>query len=159
MRLYVGPEGPHTNIVFANDRLCFTLRQNKRATDSKTVNVGVNNGVLDGVVCTTFQDGSVHHDSFTGTIARFRNASRPLESTSWVFRDHYSTAEIYQDGGRTKQIRKWDGAFRMENLYTTPKIDFSATGEYANLRTDEVFEDFWLHAEFNAAEARNSGIY
>ena len=61
MRLYVGPEGPHTNVVFANDRLCFTLRQNKRATDSKTVNVGVDNGVLDGVVCTTFQDGTVHH--------------------------------------------------------------------------------------------------
>ena len=65
MRLYVGPEGPHANVVFANDRLCFTLRQNKRATDSKTVNVGVDNGVLDGVVCTTFQDGTVHHDSFT----------------------------------------------------------------------------------------------
>ena len=42
---------------------------------------------------------------------------------------------------------------------TTPKTDFSATGAYANLRTDAVFEDFWLHVEFNIGEARNSGVY
>ena len=42
---------------------------------------------------------------------------------------------------------------------TTPKTDFSATGAYANLRTDAEFEDFWLHIEFNIGEARNSGVY
>ena len=42
---------------------------------------------------------------------------------------------------------------------TTPKTDFSATGAYANLRTDAVFEDFWLHIEFLIEKDRNSGVY
>ena len=42
---------------------------------------------------------------------------------------------------------------------TTPKTDFSATGDYANLKTDATFEDFWLHIEFLVEEQRNSGIY
>lgn len=161
MRLYVGPEGPHANVVFANNRLCFTLRQNKRATDSKTVNVGVNNGVLDGVVCTTFQDGTVHHDSFTGIRIPPVSVTPPdLSKVRFgVPRSLFNGRDL--SGWRPYETDKkmgWsvqDG----ELVNTTPKIDFSATGEYANLRTDEVFEDFWLHAEFNVAEARNSGIY
>lgn len=42
---------------------------------------------------------------------------------------------------------------------TTPKTDFSATGAYANLKTEAVFEDFRLHIEFLVEEKRNSGIY
>jgi len=41
----------------------------------------------------------------------------------------------------------------------TPKTDFSATGDYANLRTESEFEDFRLHIEFLVQEQRNSGIY
>ena len=42
---------------------------------------------------------------------------------------------------------------------TTPKTDFSATGAYANLRTEAEFEDFWLHIEFLVEKDRNSGVY
>lgn len=43
----------------------------------------------------------------------------------------------------------------------TPKTDFGAYGEYANLRTDAEFEDFQLHAEYRLPPeiGGNSGIY
>ncbi len=46
-----------------------------------------------------------------------------------------------------------------ELVNETPKTDFSAYGEYANLRTEREFEDFKLHIEFNIGAQRNSGIY
>ena len=161
MRLYVGSEGPHANVTCANDQLCFTLRQNKKATDAKTVNVGMKNGKLEGVVCTTSQDGAVYHDSFTGTkippvsttppdLAKVR-FGLPVallngrDLTGW---------EVYEPD--KKMGWSVQGG---ELVNTTPKTDFSATGEYANLRTVQEFTDFWLHAEFNIGEARNSGIY
>jgi hypothetical protein len=42
---------------------------------------------------------------------------------------------------------------------STPKTDFSATGDHANLKTEAHFEDFWLHVEFLIGAQRNSGIY
>ncbi len=43
----------------------------------------------------------------------------------------------------------------------TPKTDFSAYGEYANLRTAQEFEDFALHIEYRlpGEQGGNSGIY
>jgi hypothetical protein len=43
----------------------------------------------------------------------------------------------------------------------TPKTDFSAYGEFANLRTDAEFEDFQLHIEYRLPPETggNSGIY
>jgi hypothetical protein len=43
----------------------------------------------------------------------------------------------------------------------TPKTDFGAYGEYANLRTEAVFEDFRLELEYRlpAGTGGNSGIY
>lgn len=43
----------------------------------------------------------------------------------------------------------------------TPKTDFGAYGEYANLRTDADFTDFQLHLEFRLPRdgGGNSGIY
>lgn len=43
----------------------------------------------------------------------------------------------------------------------TPKKDFSAYGDHANLRTDAEFEDFQLHIEYRlpAGEGGNSGVY
>lgn len=46
-----------------------------------------------------------------------------------------------------------------ELINETPKTDFSAYGEYGNLRTDAVFGDCQLHVEFNVASGGNSGIY
>lgn len=41
----------------------------------------------------------------------------------------------------------------------TPKTDFSAYGEFGNLRTKREFQDFQLHIEFNVPPNGNSGIY
>ena len=41
----------------------------------------------------------------------------------------------------------------------TPKTDFSATGAYSNLMTEDVFDDFKLHIEFLIGSDRNSGVY
>ncbi len=41
----------------------------------------------------------------------------------------------------------------------TPKTDFSAFGEFGNLRTEGVFGDCQLHIEFNVESNCNSGIY
>ena len=161
MRLYVGSEGPHSNVTMTDGRLTFKLHQNKKATDSKTVDVGMRNGVLDGVVYTTSQDGAVHNDAFTGTkippvptippdLSRVR-FGLPIallngrDLTGWKpYEPDKKMGWSIQDG---------------DLVNTTPKTDFSATGAYANLRTNAVFEDFWLHVEFNIGEARNSGIY
>ena len=42
---------------------------------------------------------------------------------------------------------------------TTPKKDFSAYGDYGNLRTKPIFGDCQLHVEFKVEENCNSGIY
>ncbi|MBD3675334.1 MAG: DUF1080 domain-containing protein [Planctomycetaceae bacterium] len=41
----------------------------------------------------------------------------------------------------------------------TPKTDFSAYGDHANLRTEKEFEDFRLHIEFQPPSGGNSGVY
>ncbi len=41
----------------------------------------------------------------------------------------------------------------------TPKQDFSAYGDFGNLRSEQTFGDFRLHIEFNVGSERNSGIY
>ena len=37
MRLYVGSDGPHTNVTMTDGRLTFKLRQNKKVKDSKII--------------------------------------------------------------------------------------------------------------------------
>ena len=52
--------------------------------------------------------------------------------------------------------------WRAENgelINETPKSDFSAYGEFGNLRTIPTFGDCKVHIEFNIGKARNSGVY
>lgn len=161
LRLYVGPEGPHRDAKMIGNRLTFTLRQNKKATDVKTVNVGISEGNLDGLITTTRKDGSVQHDRFTGKkIPPVPSTPPDLSKTRFghpilLFNGKDLT------GWRAHEPDKIMGWSVKDGLLvnTTPKTDFSATGAYANLRTEAVFEDFWLHIEFNIGEARNSGVY
>ena len=46
-----------------------------------------------------------------------------------------------------------------ELINETPKTDFSAYGEFGNLRTEAVFGDCQLHIEFNVDAKCNSGVY
>ena len=161
MRLYVGSDGPHTDVIMTDGRLAFRIRQNKKTTDTKTVNVGMTNGSLDGVVCTTSPDGSVQHDAFTGIKIP------PVSSTPPdLSKVRFGLPTALFNGKDLTGWQPYESDKKMgwhvqdnELVNTTPKADFSATGAYANLRTHAVFEDFWLHVEFNIGEARNSGIY
>lgn len=62
------------------------------------------------------------------------------------------------------QLKPADGknGWRTENgelVNVTPKTDFSAYGDFANIRTTRVFKDHRLHLEFNVEENCNSGVY
>ena len=48
---------------------------------------------------------------------------------------------------------------RGEMVNETPKSDFSAYGEFGNLRTTRTFGDCKVHIEFNIGKNRNSGVY
>lgn len=161
LRLHVGPDGPHRDVKYSDGRLKFTLRQNRKATDVKTVDVGVSDGRLDGVIVSTAKDGTVKRDFVTGTKIP------PVPSTppdlSKVRFGHPISLFNGKDltGWRPHEPDKING-WSVKNgvmVNETPKTDFSATGAYANLRTEAVFEDFWLHIEFLVEKDRNSGVY
>lgn len=66
-------------------------------------------------------------------------------------------------GWRVSHPRKQNGWSVRDGILCndTPKTDFGAYGEYANLRTEAEFEDFQLHVEFRLPPGAggNSGIY
>ncbi len=161
LRLHVGPDGPHKNVRYANGRLQFTLKQNRKATDVKTVDLGLKNGKLEGTIVSTAKDGKVKRDPFTG------KKIPPLPTTppdlAKVRFGHPIPLFNGKDlsGWRPHERDKING-WSVKNgvlVNSTPKTDFSATGAYANLRTEAVFEDFWLHIEFLVEKDRNSGVY
>ncbi|TWU43644.1 hypothetical protein Poly51_62550 [Rubripirellula tenax] len=161
MRLHVGSDGPHKNVKESDGRLTFTLGQNKKATSTKTVDVGMKDGKLDGMIVTTTKDGTSEGEMFTG------KKIPPLPTTppdlSKVRFGHPVALFNGKDmtGWRPHESDKVNGWSVKGGLLvnTTPKTDFSATGAFANLRTEDVFEDFWLHIEFLIEENRNSGVY
>jgi len=161
MRLHVGSIGPHQNIKEKDGRLTFTMRRNKKAKDTKTVDLGIKNGKLEGVVISTSKDGIVQHDPFVGKKIPPVSAFPPdLSKVRFglpisIFNGKDLT------GWRPHEPDKINGWSVKDGLLVnaTPKTDFSATGAYANLRTEAVYEDFWLHIEFLIEEKRNSGVY
>jgi hypothetical protein len=66
-------------------------------------------------------------------------------------------------GWRVTRPEKKNGWSGREGILCndTPKTDFGAYGEYANLRTEAEFGDFQLHLEYRlpAGEGGNSGVY
>jgi hypothetical protein len=75
-------------------------------------------------------------DLLAGEELRGWVATNPAKKMGWSFRDGCLTND-------------------------TPKTDFGAYGEYANLRTEAEFEDFQLHIEYRLPPETggNSGIY
>ncbi|MGJ8695279.1 MAG: 3-keto-disaccharide hydrolase [Verrucomicrobiaceae bacterium] len=161
MRVHVGSDGPHTGVTEEDGRLSFTMRQNKKAKGSKTVEVGLKDGKLEGVLIVTSKDGVVKRDPFVGKKMPPMPAAPPdLEKVKFgvpvsIFNGKDLT------GWRPHEADKINGWGVKDGLLvnTTPKTDFSATGAYANLRTEAVYEDFRLHIEFLIEEGRNSGVY
>lgn len=167
MRLYVGPDGPYDDARIEDDRLKFTLRQRKLAKGSKvsiaqTVDAVVKNGKLEGVISVTRDDGgATEKKHFTGKKAA--DAPTMAPDLSKVRFGHPISLFNGKDltGWRAHESDKEFGWSAEDGLLvnTTPKTDFSATGAFANLRTEAEFEDFWLHIEFLIDANRNSGVY
>ena len=149
MRIYVGPAGPFP-AKLVDGRLEFVHKRKKAE-----VSLGIVAGQLDGVV--TRQGKAV---TFTG----IRIAAMPPAPDLAKVRFGEPIALFNgQDlsGWRPHESDKINGWSAADGLLmnTTPKTDFSATGAHANLRTDDVFEDFRLHIEFLVGAQRNSGVY
>lgn len=161
MRLYVGSDGPHRDVVEKDGRLTFKLKQGKKSESVSTVTLGVDSGRLNGVLVNRFANGTQQRDIFTGKrIPQMPSSPPDLEQVRFghpilLFNGKDLTGWHPNEAGKINGWSVQDGLL----VNTTPKTDFSASGAYANLRTDEVFEDFWLHIEFLIEKNRNSGVY
>lgn len=65
------------------------------------------------------------------------------------------------EGWHLSNARKKNG-WRIESgvlINETPKTDFGAYGDYGNLVSDSVFNDFRLTIEYNVEPGANSGVY
>ncbi|MEM0897222.1 MAG: DUF1080 domain-containing protein [Verrucomicrobiota bacterium] len=165
LRIYVGPEGPYEVEEIVEGRLKFKMKRKKRkspVTMVTIVDVGLRDGELDGLMVRTSSDGSESEE-----IALSGKRIPPLPGTppdlSKVRFGHPISLFNGKDltGWRPHEPEKING-WRVEDgllVNVTPKTDFSATGDHANLRTEAEFEDFWLHIEFLVEAQRNSGVY
>ncbi|TWU55559.1 3-keto-disaccharide hydrolase [Rubripirellula reticaptiva] len=167
MRVYIGPDGPYEVTEVFDGRIKFSLEPKRKTKDGEvtavqTVDVGLTNGKLDGVIIRTPSKGNAEERTpFTG---KYIPAMPPVApDLSKVHFGHPISLFNGKDlsGWRTHESDKTNGWSAIDGMLvnTTTKTDFSATGDYANLRTEAEFEDFWLHIEFLVEEARNSGIY
>ena len=167
MRVYIGPDGPYGVTEAANGRLKFSLRRRRVAQGSdvfieSAVDVGIRNGKLDGVITRTATDGSVNNRTrFSGKRIPPMPQSPPDLSKVRFGLPILLFNGTDLAGWRPHEADKINGWSAQDGMLvnTTPKTDFSATGDHANLRTEAEFEDFWLHIEFLVEGNRNSGIY
>lgn len=161
MRLYVGSAGPYKQVEKANGRLRFDIRRNKKSKVVTTVDVGMKAGKLDGTIIRQSPDGSVQREAFTGQRVTPMPTNAPdLSKVRFgqpisLFNGKDLTGWKAHEPDKKMGWSVEDGLLKN----TTPKTDFSATGAYANLKTEAVFDDFWLHIEFLVGKQRNSGVY
>lgn len=163
LRVHVGSEGPYQIDKVVDGRIHFTRntrrkKEGKRIKIATTVTVGLKNGKLDGEIV---RPGGMKPVRFTGK--RIPPMPKSPPDLSKVRFGHPIPLLNGKDltGWRPHEKDKKFGWSVKDGLLVneTPKTDFSATGDHANLRTVAEFEDFWLHAEFLIESQRNSGIY
>lgn len=140
-----------------------TFRKGKKGPiiSQNRATVWLENGKLKGEILTTFPDGKEGvRDLFEGKSIP---PMRPAPDLSKVTFGEPITLFNGKDlsAWRLRRPEKLNG-WSVENgvlVNNTPKTDFSATGAYGNLRTDEAYGDGKLHIEFLIEKARNSGVY
>ncbi|MCC9643599.1 DUF1080 domain-containing protein [Rhodopirellula sp. JC740] len=159
-RLHVGSDGRHSNVQVKDGQLQFTLKQNRKARDQKIVRLRVDGEQLTGELLTQGPYNKTT-DPFVGhRIPAMPDSAPDLNRVRFEMpRAIFNGKDL--NGWRPHESDKINGWSVQDGMLvnTTPKTDFSATGAYANLRTEEEFEDFWLHLEFLVEENRNSGVY
>ena len=162
MRLHVGPEGPQTNIKEVNGRLSFTLKQNKKQKDTKTVDLGIKSGKLEGVIISTSMDGTVTETPFTGKKIppRFINPSRPRQSALWASPFLFSMAGTSPVGVPTKRIKSMAGASKTDSSLTRPQRPTSVPPALTQIFAPMPFtKTSGCNIEFLVQEKSNSGVY
>ncbi|MDF1815667.1 MAG: DUF1080 domain-containing protein [Verrucomicrobiales bacterium] len=160
-RLYIGPSGPYQAIRTGDNTLQFELKKRKNSTTTKTVKAGIKDGKLDGSISHKHPDGTTQITAFNGTKIPPMPTQAP-DLAKVRFGDPVTLFNGKDLNGWTPhEADKINGWSATNGLLTnaTPKTDFSATGDHANLKTTAVFDDFQLHIEFLIGSQRNSGIY
>ena len=167
MRIYIGSDGPFEVTKIADGRIYFPIKSIRTKKGSKAVTrrevvVGLSDGKLDGIVkYISGEDASERTVPFTGK----RVPPMPVSPPDLSKVKFGKKIELFNGkdltGWRPHEKDKKNGWSAQNGLLvnTTPKTDFSATGDHANLRTEAEFDDFRLHIEFLVEEQRNSGIY
>ncbi len=177
MRIEVGSAGPHRNIEIEDGRIQFILKEFRRTNDGRMITrrnsdaeliltekieIGMKNGEFDGLLKRIYaKENRTESIPFSGKRIPPMPASPPdLSKVCFGMpRPIFNGKDLTGwSPRRADKINGWsveDGML----VNSTPKTDFSSTGAYANLRTDAVFEDFWLHIEFLADSGQNSGVY
>ncbi|MFT5130943.1 MAG: hypothetical protein ACI8W8_004576 [Rhodothermales bacterium] len=165
MRIYIGPDGPFV-AEFVDGRLRFALkrgrkRKNKAVSIAPTVDVGLKNGRLAGIVKRVNEAGVSEKIAFTGKQIPPMPVAAPDLSEARFGKPISLFNGKDLSGWRPYESDKKNGWGAQDGLLvnSTTKTDFSPTGAYANLRTVAEFEDFRLHIEFLVEAQRNSGIY
>jgi hypothetical protein len=163
MRLYIGSAGPYEDVEIVDGRLKFELKKRKKKDDGVThiVYVGIKDGKLDGTLMRIYPAGSADRVMFAGKKIPPMPTSPP-DLSQVKFGEPIALFNGKDLSGwvphEPEKIIGWaakDGWL----VNSTPKTDFSATGDHANLKTEAVFDDFKLHIEFLIGSQRNSGIY
>lgn len=168
MRVYIGSDGPYRATELGDGRITFPIKPKRgsgkrKLATKREVEVGVSHdGRLEGVIIESPSDGSPEiRVPFTGKRVPEPPKNRP--DLSQVRFGHPVLLFNGKDlsGWRPHEADKINGWKVKDGMLinSTPKTDFSATGDHANLRTKDEFEDFWLHIEFLIDKDRNSGIY
>lgn len=162
LRLYVGPAGPYEEVELVDGRLQFSLKQRKKnSAPAPRVSVGLKNGKLDGTLVRSTPDGRNETIPFTGR----RIPPMPQKAPDLARVKFGEPVTLFNGrdltGWKAHEPDKIMGWKAKNGLLVneTPKTDFSATGDHANLRTEAVFDDFRLQIEFLIGSDRNSGIY
>ena len=165
MLLDVGSIGPLKGVEFRDGKIHVplkTIRKGKKGPIVKEnrATLWVQDGGLHGEVVTSYPDGKAVVSLFE---AKPIPPMPPAPDLSKVnFGDPIALCNGKDlSGWRPRRPEKINGWSVEDGLLvnSTPKTDFSATGAYANLRTEAVFGDFKLHIEFLIEKDRNSGIY
>lgn len=165
MAVDTGSIRPHKNVVIEDGHVSFRLRTSRDGRNgpvlfTEDVDFWMENGQLIGHVYRVHADGKEAWDHFKGkklpslpptpnlAIVKF---GEPVELFNGKDLTGWKLRRPWKKNGWSAQ----DGVLVNE----TPKTDFSATGSFTNLMTEELFEDFKLHIEFLIEENRNSGVY
>ena len=167
LRVHVGPIGPYPIEKIENGRVHFSrknrrMKNGQRITVTSAVSIGMSKGKLDGAIVRALHNGAEKATvRFTGKLIPPIPESAP--DLSKVRFGHPISLFNGKDltGWKPHETDKKFGWSVKDGLMVneTPKTDFSATGDYANLRTEAEFKDFWLHIEFLIEAQRNSGVY